>query len=230
MAEQCLLGRRRLLLLGATATAHTACGTGGDPLGGPFGGTTDWPGPVLGTADVDDEGGIDGSGSGGNSGGSSGSSGGSGETCSSSSGGSGGGSGGTDSGSSDTGVDGSDGGGTEAACGPCSSGGNVLTLTFSMYPQLLQPCGVVSVSANGYSDPTCMQNGVIVFNKAGTYVAFSSSCTHACCTVTFKGSEIRCPCHGATYDLTGKPTNSVAKKPLPSLPVCSDACGVYVTV
>jgi len=118
----------------------------------------------------------------------------------------------------------------EAACGPCASGGDVLTLTFAMYPQLLEPCGVVSVAAPGYSDPTCSQNGVIVFNKAGTYVALSSSCTHACCTVLFKGSEIKCPCHGATYDLNGKPTNSVAKKPLPNLPVCSDACGVYVTV
>jgi cytochrome b6-f complex iron-sulfur subunit len=83
--------------------------------------------------------------------------------------------------------------------------------------------------ASGYSDPICQQSNIIVFNNGGTYSALSTSCTHQCCIVSLSGSELKCPCHGATFDLTGKPTNSVAKKPLASLPVCSDACGVYVT-
>jgi cytochrome b6-f complex iron-sulfur subunit len=83
--------------------------------------------------------------------------------------------------------------------------------------------------ASGYSDPTCQQSNIIVFNNGGTYGALSTSCTHECCIVVMLGSELHCPCHGATFDLTGKPTNSVAKKPLASLPVCSDSCGVYVT-
>jgi nitrite reductase/ring-hydroxylating ferredoxin subunit len=111
----------------------------------------------------------------------------------------------------------------------CTASGNVVALTFAEYPQLQSAGGSVKLSANGYSDPTCQQSGIIVFNNGGTYTALSSSCTHACCTVSISGSELRCPCHGATFSLTGQPTNSVARKALPSLPVCSDACGVYVT-
>ena len=206
------MGRRRLLLLGAGATAHVACGGRNDPLGGPYGGTvTSLPNPVLGSP-VADDGGDDAGSGGGSPAPVTG-------TCSVPG----------DGGADDAGAQ-DDGGAADAGCGACPSGGNVLALTFAMYPQLEQPCGFVSTFANGYSDPTCQQSGVLVFNNGGSYVALSSSCTHACCAVVFTGSEIKCPCHGATYDLSGNPTNSVAKIALPSLPVCSDGCGVYVTV
>jgi Rieske Fe-S protein len=43
------------------------------------------------------------------------------------------------------------------------------------------------------------------------------------------GTELYCPCHGATFDFTGKVTGGPAKKPLANLAVCADSTGVYVT-
>jgi Rieske Fe-S protein len=102
-------------------------------------------------------------------------------------------------------------------------------LPFSKYPQLQQSGGSVTLNANNYSDPTCGQSNIIVFENGGSYTALSTSCTHACCTVSFTGSGFSCPCHGAKFDLTGKCTNGRAGRPLASLTVCADSTGVYVT-
>lgn len=86
------------------------------------------------------------------------------------------------------------------------------------------------MSASGYSDPVCGQKGIIVVYQApGQFVALSSSCTHACCTVAWTGSELHCPCHSATFDLTGKCTNGRASQNLQVLQNCADSTGVYVT-
>lgn len=53
----------------------------------------------------------------------------------------------------------------------------------------------------------------------GDIVAFSAICTHKGCTVAPEGSQIACPCHGSTYDLTGKNTGGPAPRPLPGLEV-----------
>jgi Rieske Fe-S protein len=67
-------------------------------------------------------------------------------------------------------------------------------------------------------------------NNGGKYAAFSASCSHACCIVKVKGSELYCNCHGATYNLsTGAVTGGPASSPLDVLQVCSDATGVTVT-
>jgi Rieske Fe-S protein len=79
-------------------------------------------------------------------------------------------------------------------------------------------------------DPVCGQSGVIVVNDGGTFAALSSSCTHTCCTVAWTGSELQCPCHGATFDVQGHCTNGRATQNLQVLPTCSDATGVYVTL
>lgn len=86
------------------------------------------------------------------------------------------------------------------------------------------------MQANGYSDPNCGASDIIVFQtSAGKYVALSAGCNHACCTAGFNGSDIRCPCHGATWDLMGQLTRGPATKNLQTLSVCADANGVYVT-
>jgi cytochrome b6-f complex iron-sulfur subunit len=97
--------------------------------------------------------------------------------------------------------------------------------------QTLQTKGYVALQATGYSDPSCQASDIIVFkNAGGTYAALSAGCDHACCTATFKTTQIHCPCHGATWDLTGQVTNPPANRNLESLQVCSDATGVYVTL
>jgi len=112
----------------------------------------------------------------------------------------------------------------------CSTTGNVLSLPFSQYPQLQQSGGSVAVQAQGYSDPNCGQSDIIVFkDSSGQYVALSAGCNHACCPAGFNGSDIRCPCHGASWDLTGKLTRGPASANLANLTVCSDSTGVYVS-
>ena len=93
--------------------------------------------------------------------------------------------------------------------------------------------GSATVTASGYSDPNCGKNQIIVVCKAaGQYVALSTACTHQCCAVSLisASSGFRCPCHGATFDITGKSTSFIAPLPLPSLAVCSDSTGVHVTL
>ena len=50
-------------------------------------------------------------------------------------------------------------------------------------------------------------NGVIIIRASGsTFDALSATCTHQGCTVGYNSSsqEIVCPCHGGTYNLSGK--------------------------
>jgi Rieske Fe-S protein len=147
---------------------------------------------------------------------------------------------GTDAGDDggDAGDDGGDGGddggddGGEGGCTPtCSTGSKTAVLTFAAHPLLKQVGASLSFGHKGYSDPTCGQNQVIVAQpSAGHYVAFSASCTHACCFVTFQKTEFVCPCHGSTYDLNGQVTGGPAPAALPKLSVCADECAVYVTI
>ena len=105
------------------------------------------------------------------------------------------------------------------------------TLTFAQYPKLQTVGGSASVNVSGYSDPVCGGSTIIVIQKsAGQYVALSNLCTHSCCPVSVKnGSELYCPCHGATFDFTGKVTRGPANQPLANLSVCADSTGVYVS-
>ncbi len=118
---------------------------------------------------------------------------------------------------------------TEAGPG-CATGTNVFALAFAQYPTLKNVGGSVNVTATGYADPTCRQGNIFVFQKSpGTYVALSSSCTHACCILAYTGGKLLCPCDGATFDLTGATTSGRTSVNLAVLAVCSDANGVYVS-
>jgi Rieske Fe-S protein len=92
--------------------------------------------------------------------------------------------------------------------------------------------GSATVTASGYSDPNCGKNQIIVVHTGSGYVAVSTACTHQCCAVSLVSatSGFRCPCHGATFDITGKTTSFIAPLSLPSLPVCADASAVHVTI
>lgn len=51
-----------------------------------------------------------------------------------------------------------------------------------------------------------------VVNDAGTIRALSSVCTHMGCTLTYRPEwwDLRCPCHGASFDLSGHLANGSA--------------------
>jgi thiosulfate dehydrogenase [quinone] large subunit len=107
----------------------------------------------------------------------------------------------------------------------------MMALRFDQYPQMQPVGGSAIVQAPGYSDPVCRSNAVIVVQvAAGQFQAFQASCTHNCCPVQFDGKGFICPCHGSTFDLTGKVTGGPARAPLEKLDACSDECGVYVTL
>jgi Rieske Fe-S protein len=65
------------------------------------------------------------------------------------------------------------------------------------------------------------QGLVVTQPQAGTFKAFSATCTHQGCTVTeVKGGTINCPCHGSKFAVAdGSPTAGPAKKPLPETAV-----------
>ena len=125
-----------------------------------------------------------------------------------------------------------EGGPLEAGCASsCSTGPIGAELTFDAYPSLDQVGGSTLFQLPGYSDPACGSDVIIVLQPtAGEFLAFSASCTHACCAVTYQPSESRfyCGCHGSAYDLKGKVTAGPATRALTALKVCSDACGVQV--
>jgi Rieske Fe-S protein len=57
---------------------------------------------------------------------------------------------------------------------------------------------------------------VITQPAAGTFKAFSATCTHQGCTVNeVKGGTINCPCHGSKFAMAdGSPTAGPAKRAL----------------
>jgi Rieske Fe-S protein len=118
-----------------------------------------------------------------------------------------------------------------ACASTCTTGSTVFALSFAKYPNLKKVGGSATVEAKGYADPVCAQDYVIVVQPtAGQYLAFSASCTHSCCTVSFTGTGFSCPCHHSAFDLQGSVTGGPAPAPLQKLNVCADDCGVYVTL
>ncbi len=79
-------------------------------------------------------------------------------------------------------------------------------------------------------DPVCGFDLVIIAHASSGLVAFSASCTHSCCGLTFTGQDFVCPCHGSRFDLTGTVTVGPASEPLQVIPVCADSCGVEITI
>ena len=73
-----------------------------------------------------------------------------------------------------------------------------------------------------YTGGTVIANGgtVIVMNTATGYKALSLICTHAGCTVTYRGSSgFNCPCHGGRYDVNGNVLSGPPPSPLPQYTV-----------
>ena len=64
----------------------------------------------------------------------------------------------------------------------------------------------------------------------GQWKAFSATCTHRPCTVDFQGSELYCPCHGATFSASnGSVTRGPAPTKLGEYGVIEQNGGVYVS-
>jgi cytochrome b6-f complex iron-sulfur subunit len=60
---------------------------------------------------------------------------------------------------------------------------------------------------------------ILLQPEAGTVTAVSAVCTHQGCTVAPDGKELKCPCHGSVFDLTGGNVSGPAPSPLPAVDV-----------
>jgi Rieske Fe-S protein len=113
----------------------------------------------------------------------------------------------------------------------CTQNSNTLVVPLSQYPALASTGGTAALTDSRYSDPVCQGNTFyVVTTGPGQYAAFSSSCTHQCCTINISGATASCPCHGAQFDVaTGAVTQGPARKNLPALPgVCTDGTNIYL--
>lgn len=70
---------------------------------------------------------------------------------------------------------------------------------------------------------------VLVIREANRVVALSAVCTHLGCLVKYRGAGvIECPCHAASFDLSGNVTGGPASRPLPSHPVRVEGSRIVV--
>jgi len=62
---------------------------------------------------------------------------------------------------------------------------------------------------------------VVTQPEAGTFKAFSSTCTHQSCQVSsISGGRIGCPCHGSSYSIVdGSVQGGPAPRPLPKVAI-----------
>ena len=75
------------------------------------------------------------------------------------------------------------------------------------------------------------QNVVVTQPTAGTFKAFSATCTHMGCQVaTVADGKIQCPCHGSQYSITdGSVVGGPAPSPLPSMQVTDQGGNLVVS-
>jgi Rieske Fe-S protein len=199
--EQNELSRRRLLVLGAAATVLPACG-----------GTSSTLPPEEAQDGGSSSSGADSSSSGSTRSGSGGS-------------GSGGSSGGAASGS------GSSSGGSASSGGmTCPTGSSTYEASFGANPALQTVGSGATVNPPNYQDGYGNDSIYVVQQSAGSFIAYSLSCTHQGCVVRKSGSGWRCPCHGATFSGTGEHTSGPGNGNLQSYPVCANAAGVIVSL
>jgi cytochrome b6-f complex iron-sulfur subunit len=85
-----------------------------------------------------------------------------------------------------------------------ASGGDAVTLNLEKYEELKQDGGFVVIKEVLIGDTT--DNLIIVRRSETEYLVLSSVCRHKKCNVKYKSERqlFVCPCHGSTYNLTGK--------------------------
>ncbi|HEU5396320.1 MAG TPA: Rieske (2Fe-2S) protein [Verrucomicrobiae bacterium] len=73
------------------------------------------------------------------------------------------------------------------------------------------------------------QDGFFIVRQGSRLFALSSICTHRKCKLTAEADRTYyCPCHGSTFDATGRVTEGPARRDLPVLPSRIDAGGDFL--
>ncbi len=82
-------------------------------------------------------------------------------------------------------------------------------LTIRNFPSLEQPGGYLRIIPAGEVTPL-----YVLALEGGQFAVLSPICTHLQCTVNVDGAQLLCPCHGSTYDRTGRVLRGPAERPL----------------
>lgn len=86
-------------------------------------------------------------------------------------------------------------------------------LRLDEHPALARPGGGATLDVEGRTEPL-----MVVVQKDGSPLVFSSVCTHQGCVVERQGSRMVCPCHGSTYDTDGSVLVGPAPRALRRIP------------
>jgi Rieske Fe-S protein len=99
--------------------------------------------------------------------------------------------------------------------------GDTATTTTGAAPATGAPGPAAPANAIAKTSDVPVGSGVIVDEvvvtqpSEGVFKGFSSTCTHAGCTVAeVAGGTINCPCHGSKFNLDGTVANGPASRPL----------------
>lgn len=108
--------------------------------------------------------------------------------------------------------------GVVAACGGGETAGPPASNSPSAGSEALTSTGDVPVGGG-----VILADAKVVVTQpaAGTFKAFSSTCTHNHCQLSgFTGGRITCPCHGSTFSIAdGSPNGGPAPSPLPEVAI-----------
>ena len=107
--------------------------------------------------------------------------------------------------------------------------GNELTIDLTVQNALTQAGGFLLVSRVGSSSV----RAVVVNTDGATFKAFTSICTHEQCDISSYNSgtqELRCPCHGSTFDLDGNVSGGPANGPISEFSVTRSGDTIRVSV
>jgi Rieske Fe-S protein len=91
------------------------------------------------------------------------------------------------------------------------SGGRV-RIALADHPDLARPGGAIKILPDGMKDPL-----LVLAVDESTYTTLSTVCTHRGCEVDVQGTQLKCPCHGSTYDREGRVLKGPAERPLARL-------------
>lgn len=99
----------------------------------------------------------------------------------------------------------------------------VIRLPLRNFPQLARSGGYLRILPEGFTNPI-----YLLSLDDGGYSALSPICTHLGCTVQIAGEQLVCPCHGSTYDRTGRVLRGPASLPLTEFPTTATPAGELV--
>lgn len=83
-------------------------------------------------------------------------------------------------------------------------------------------------STGGYEMIT--EKVIVIRKSKSKFLSLNISCTHKKCDVEYDGSSFECPCHGSTFDNSGKVTGGPASKNLKSYKTVYDSGSNTLTI